>query len=99
MIAPLAAKHDDYINNFVANKTKYSHHLKKTFAMDKDDFIILIQLFTKLSVNYDGNFCLAAYMKLYPTDEILFLTDMKGELLGYSKKAYTQMKLDPLKDL
>jgi len=62
----IAYKHDNYLKKFEKDKSKFTTWIKKTYGLTKNNYIINIMTFIKLTTTFDtGNsvFSYVAYAK------------------------------------
>ena len=99
IIGPLKTLHSKYLERFVKKKNRYTNYIPKTFAQDYNGFIIPISIFTKLSTDCFDSLGIAAFVKTLQSEDMYICTDLKGNLIGWTRSVYNNMNLTFLTSL
>ena len=94
----IAKHHAGYVKNFVEKKSYYDFAHSDLYALAQDGFIFKINIWGKISTNFEKDLCLAAYIRktfAYPT----ILVDAEGNIMNYCRETMVVLGLGHLTEL
>ena len=84
----IGATHQIFVDVFIQNKKRFNNLLPLTFGRDIDGFINPLAVIVKLSTQCFESLSIAGFMKFEPEEDMYIITDMMGNIQGWTKSVH-----------